>query len=323
MKRENEDKEFVSLIEDETRDYKNLRKELKDKIDEEKKEESVVVEEKITEVVTPIEEHSCNCGGECNCNDGCGCGNDFNKTSILIIILVGLFALGLGTVLGKLYLNEEAECDPCPQTKCKELDYQNFNGSDIELNNKKDMEDYLNSSFLSFEKDARTCFIDTNACHSFDEYKVAYVMVHNFEGNGVVKYKDLVHEIKEVFKTGIEREEFSMTMLLQSSIVNVICTNDICTYDISVAGATGHSFYKYVINNYNETRNGFTYVIQEYYVVPGVGGEVDKVYDKEDGTLLYEGNEYEFDYKQHSDKLNTYEFEFNKNFKFIGSKLVK
>ena len=45
-------------------------------------------------------------------------------------------------------------------------------------------------------------------------------------------------------RKSITRNNFYMTMMINTSIVNVICSNDICTYDISVAGATGHSFYK-------------------------------------------------------------------------------
>jgi hypothetical protein len=308
VKSENEEKEFVSLIEDETRVHKDLKMKLREHVEEIKQ-----------EVVTPVEkEHSCS--EECNCNK---CGFQFNKVNVLIIVLIGLFALGLGTVLGELYLNEETECAPCPQTDCKELDYEYFNRDDIHVNTKNDIDSYFDTSFLSIETDVRNCFIDSNNCYSLDEFKIAYVMVHNFEGNGVVKYKDLNNEVRNIFEDGLTRNNFYMTMMINTSIVNVICSNDICTYDISVAGETGHSFYKYVINNYNKTRNGFTYVIQEYYVVPGVGGEVDKIYDKVDGTLLYEGNEYEFDYKQHADKLSTYEFKFNSNYKFVESYLIK
>lgn len=308
MKSENDEKEFVSLIEDEARVHKDFRMKVKEQVEELKK-----------EVVAPVEkEHTCS--DECKCNN---CGFQFNKVNILIIILIGLFALGLGSVLGKLYLSDGEECDPCPQTDCKEFAYQLFNRDDIHLNSKRDIDSYFDASFLSFENDARNCFVDSNNCYSLDEFKIAYIMVHNFEGNGIVKYKDLNNEVKKVFEDGIDRNNFYMTMMINSSIVNLICNDDICTYDISGAGATGHSFYKYVINNYNSTGRGFTYVIQEYYVVPGVGGEVDKIYDKAEGTLLYEGNEYEFDYKQYADKLTTYEFKFDSNYKFIESYLVK
>lgn len=322
MKRENEDKEFVSLIEDETRVYKDLKNKVKNKINEEKKEsvELFSVENKketTTEAVNPVEAHHCHCGDDCNC------GMNFNKTTILIIILVGLFALGLGTVFGKLYLNEEKESISCPQTKCKELDYQTFYDGATALNQKSDIENFLNESFLSIEEDARTCFVDTENCYSFDEYKVAYVLVNNFEGTGIVKYKELNREVKKIFDSGIERDSFSMKMMLHSGMVNVICSNDICSYDINIAGATGHSFYKYVVKEVKNTNYGYNYIVAEYYVVPRVGDVPTKIYDKEDGTLLYEGNELEFDYKQHVDKLTTYEFEFNSNFKFVSSKKVK
>lgn len=303
MKNGNDEKEFVSLIEDETRVHKDLKTKVKEKIEDKKQ-----------EVVIPVEKE---CSNECNCN------NQFNKVNILIIILVGLFALGLGTVLGKLYLNEEKKCDLCPQTKCIEFNYQFFNKDNIHLNSKRNIDSYFDASFSSFENDARNCFVDSNNCYSLDEFKIAYVMVNNFEGNGIVKYKDLNNEVKNVFEDGLTRSNFYMTMMINSSMVNVICSDDICTYDITVAGTTGHSFYKYVINNVNETRNGYTYVIQEYYVVPGVGTELDKIYDKKDGNLLYEGSEFEFDVKQYADKLNTYEFKFNSNYKFIESYLVK
>lgn len=309
--KKDDNQEFVSLIEDETRTYKDLKVKVKEKIKNDQ------------EVVVPIEDKHCNCDKDYKCDDNCSCKNNRSKINILIIILIGLFSLGLGTVLGKLYLNEEKECDICPESNCDELYYERFYGDDISLNSKRDITDFMFLTFLTIENDARNCFTNSESCDSFDDFKIAYVLANKFDGNGIFKFDDLNNEVKKVFASGISYKDSYISMMIKTKNINVICTDEVCTYDISKSNSSGYSTYKYVIEEEKNISNRYTYIIKEYYVVSGFGNQLDKIYDKQDGNLLYEGNEISFDYKQYLDKLNTYEINFNSNYKFVGSKIVK
>lgn len=281
-----------------------------------------------------IKEQGCACGEECKCKKG-----KLRKT-LFVVFLISIFAViafGIGVVIGGYILVDEEKI----VVENKEEDNSNTEKKGIEINNETILYSYKEQ--LSIEKDLSfksiedvEAFVDTanyftdtelrNALleggHIVDinHFMFAY-MLTALNGGGFYSIdKSYIKEVaNSIFDNDLEYLPYSGSLYYSASSINYMCLEKICfVHQVSGGGGGADAYQTKVVETKKDGENTI-YVIKEYFSEFENG-----IYTESDGELLCKhGSCPEDIFETYGDKLNTYEMKFDKNNRYVTSKMVK